>query len=117
MEGGRGTERREGQKEKGKGQMGNERGGKGTERDRMRDRKGGGGREGQTEEERGQRVTEGDSEGRDGGRDGDRDGGINNIAKGRMKCICHKIAWVDGTQTRPFAAASIKHHRTRTWHS
>ena len=40
MEGGRGTERREGQKEKGKGQMGNERGGKGTERDRMRDRKG-----------------------------------------------------------------------------
>ena len=55
-------------------------------------------------------MTEGDSEGRDGGRDGDRDGGINNIAKGRMKCICHKIAWVDGTQTRPFAAAPIKHH-------
>ena len=55
-------------------------------------------------------MTEGDSEGRVGGRDGDRDGGINNIAKGRMKCICHKIGWVDGTQTRPFAAASIKHH-------
>ena len=48
-------EKTEGQKEKGKGQMGNERGGRHREGQNKR-QKGGGGREGQ--KGRGQRVTE-----------------------------------------------------------